>query len=149
VVHIAGNVVIDRSVEEVFDVLVDLRNEPLYNRAMRECRLLTGEPIGPGSRFASTMSNRGRPVQMVSELTRVDRPRYLGSRTEGAGTVVVGGLTLVPLGEGTTRMSWDWQLHPTGVMRVLTPLLAVMGGRMERRIWTGLKTWMEQQPQLP
>jgi hypothetical protein len=34
-------------------------------------------------------------------------------------------------------------------MRVLTPLLAVMGGRMERRIWSGLKIWMEQQPQRP
>jgi hypothetical protein len=116
---------------------------------MRECRLLTGEPIGVGSRFASTMNNRGRPVQMVSELTRVDRPHYLGSRTEGAGTVVEGGLTVTPQGEGATRMGWDWQLHPTGAMRVLTPLLAVMGGRMERRIWSGLKIWMEQQPQRP
>jgi uncharacterized protein YndB with AHSA1/START domain len=142
-VHIHGSIDIDRPVEEVFEALVDLRNEPSYNPAMRECRLLTAEPIGVGSRFASTMGNRGRPVRMVSEITRIDPDRYLGTRTTGAGTVVTGGLTLDRSGPDATRMSWDWQLRPTGAMRLLTPLLVVLGGRMERRIWTGLKEWME------
>lgn len=145
-VHIAGSIVIDRPVEEVFGVLLDQRHEPSYNPAMRECRLLTGEPIGVGSRFASTMTNRGRPIEMVSELTQVVRPRYLGSRTEGAGTVVTGGLTVEPVGERSTRMRWEWQLQPTGPTRLLTPLIALMGGRMERRIWSGLKRWLEARP---
>jgi uncharacterized protein YndB with AHSA1/START domain len=145
-VHISGSIVIDRPVEEVFDVVLDSRHEPAYNPAMRECRLLTGEPVGVGSRFASTMSNRGRPVQMVTEVTQVVRPRYLGSRTEGAGTVVTGGLTLTPEGERATRLGWDWQLQPTGPTRLLTPVIALMGGRMERGIWGGLKRWLEARP---
>ena len=144
-VHIAGSIVIDRPVEDVFDMVADSRNEPSYNPAMSECRLLTGEPVGVGSRFASTMRSRGRELSMVSELTAYDRPRRLESTTTGAGTVVTGSLTFEAAGP-STRMSWDWQVRPSGAMRLMTPLVAIMGGRMERRIWSGLKRRLEDRP---
>jgi hypothetical protein len=40
-------------------------------------------------------------------------------------------------------MSWDWQVRPKGWVRMLGPLVAALGGRMERRIWTGLKHQLE------
>jgi hypothetical protein len=40
-------------------------------------------------------------------------------------------------------MSWDWQVRPMGWMRMLGPLVGALGGRMERRIWTGLKHQLE------
>ena len=144
-VHIEGSIVIDRPVAEVFDFVADQRNEPSYNPAMTECRLLTPEPVGPGSRFASTMHSRFRNLSMVSENTGYDRPHRLESRTVSAGTVVTGALTFEPVG-AATRMSWDWQVRPTGPSRLLTPLLALMGGRMERGIWSGLKKRLEHPP---
>ena len=45
-------------------------------------------------------------------------------------------------GDGTV-MSWDWQVRPRGWMRMLGPLVGALGGRMERRIWTGLKRQLE------
>ncbi len=40
-------------------------------------------------------------------------------------------------------MSWDWQVRPRGWLRMLGPLAGPLGGRMERRIWTGLKHQLE------
>jgi hypothetical protein len=53
-----------------------------------------------------------------------------------------GGLTFAAEGDGTV-MSWDWQVRPKGWMRMLGPLVGALGGRMERRIWTGLKHQLE------
>jgi hypothetical protein len=53
-----------------------------------------------------------------------------------------GALTFAGDGDGTV-MSWDWQVRPTGWMRMLGPLSGPLGGRMERRIWTSLKRYLE------
>jgi hypothetical protein len=29
-------------------------------------------------------------------------------------------------------MSWDWQVHPKGWMRILSPLVGPLGGRVKR-----------------
>jgi hypothetical protein len=79
---------------------------------------------------------------MVIEFTAVERPHRLTSKTYTEGMVLDGGLTFEAVPAGT-RMSWDWTLHPTGSMRLLGPLLRVMGTRNERRIWTGLKQHLE------
>lgn len=42
-----------------------------------------------------------------------------------------------------TRMRWWWSLEPHGPLRLATPVLARLGGRLERRIWEGLKRLME------
>ena len=147
-VHISGSIVVERPVEEVFDFVADSRNEPSYNPAMTECRLLTGEPVGVGSRFASTLRRRSRELTMVSETTAFDRPRRLESTTTGAGTVVTGSVTFDRVGS-STRLTWDWQVRPTRWMRLLTPLLVLIGGRFERSIWTGLKDLLESSPRTP
>jgi hypothetical protein len=53
-----------------------------------------------------------------------------------------GTLTFAPE-DNDTVMSWDWQVHLKGWLRVLGPLSGLLGGRMERRIWTGLKHRLE------
>lgn len=53
-----------------------------------------------------------------------------------------GTLTFAAEDEGTV-MSWDWQVRPTGWLRLLDPLSGPLGSRMERRIWTGLKHQLE------
>ena len=45
--------------------------------------------------------------------------------------------------DGGTRLRWDWQMGLVGPMRVLSPLLVVIGPGRERRNWLGLKEYME------
>jgi Polyketide cyclase / dehydrase and lipid transport len=138
--RIEGEILIDRPVEAVFDLVADSRNEPSFNPAMTSVELLTPLPIGAGTRFRARM---GRPgTQMLVELTEFDRPHSLGSRTTSSMMQTSGALTFAADGEGTI-MSWDWQVRPKGWMRMLGPLFGPLGGRMERRIWTSMKRYLE------
>jgi len=140
VAHITGHVRIAAPVEQVFDTVADSRNEPSFNPAMTSVELLTPLPIGLGTRFRVRMGRAG--TQMLVELTEFDRPYRLGSRTTSSMMQTSGALTFAADGEGTV-MGWDWQVRPKGLMRMLGPLFGPLGGRMERRIWTGLKHLLE------
>jgi hypothetical protein len=103
---------------------------------MTSVELLTPPPIGRGTRFRARMGRAG--TQMLVELTEFDRPHRLGSRTTSSMMETSGTLNFAAEGNGTV-MGWDWQVRPKGWMRLLGPL----GSRMERRIWTGLKSQAE------
>ena len=53
-----------------------------------------------------------------------------------------GTLTFDPAPEGT-RMRWSWDLEPRGILRLMSPFVALLGRRQERAIWTGLKRILE------
>jgi hypothetical protein len=137
---IEGKILIYRPPEEVFDFAADSRNEPSFNPAMTGVELLTPLPIGLGTRFRARMGRAGTP--MLVELTEFDRPHRLGSRTTSAMMQTSGALTFAADGDSTV-MSWDWQVRPKGWMRMLSPLVRPLGGRMERRIWTSMKRYLE------
>ena len=138
--HISGQLHISAPATLVFDTVADSRNEPSYNPAMHDVELLTPPPIGPGSRFLARMGSKD--LEMLVELTELDRPHRLGSRTTSSMMTTSGALTFEEQGDGTL-MRWDWQVHPHGWLRVLGPLVGPLGGRMERRIWAGLKHHLE------
>jgi hypothetical protein len=85
------------------------------------------------------MGRAGTP--MLVELTEFDRPHRLGSRTTSSMMQTSGALTFAD-GDGTV-MGWDWQVAPKGWMRMFSPLVGPLGRRMERRIWTSLKRYLE------
>jgi Polyketide cyclase / dehydrase and lipid transport len=74
--NIAGEILIGRPVAQVFDFVVDSRNEPSFDPAMAGVELLTAPPIGRGTRFRARMGRAG--TQMLVELTEFDRPHRLG-----------------------------------------------------------------------
>ena len=138
--RVTGHIRIAAPVERVFDMVADSRNEPSFNPAMTGVELLTPPPIGLGTRFRARMGKAG--MEMLVELTEFDRPHRLGSRTASSMMETSGTLTFATGDEGTV-MSWGWQVRPRGWLRMLGPLAGPLGGRMERRIWTGLKHQLE------
>jgi hypothetical protein len=141
-VHIKGEIFINRSVEEVFDVVADERNEPRYNPRLLWVEQISSGPIGRGTQFRAATKTMGRPVQMTIEFTDYERPRHLASLTHLPTMEIQGALTFAPVPEGT-RMGWSWELQPRGVLRLLRPLIARMGKRQEEAIWAGLKQFLE------
>jgi len=138
--RISGRIRIAAPAERVFDTVADTRNEPSFNPAMTGAELLTPPPVGLGTRFRARLGKAG--TEMLVELTEFDRPRRLGSRTASSMMDTSGALTFTPEDQGTV-MSWDWQVRPKGWLRILGPLFGLLGGRMERRIWAGLKRQLE------
>jgi uncharacterized protein YndB with AHSA1/START domain len=141
-VRIEGEIVIDRPVEEVFDVVADERNEPRYNPRMRRAEKISEGPIGVGTRFRAETASTGRAIPMVIEVTDYERPRRLASATHMSSMDIQYTLTFEPVPEGT-RMRWSGELAPRGIFKVMSLLVAFVGRRQEQRIWTGLKHFLE------
>jgi hypothetical protein len=137
-----GEIVIDRRIEDVFDFVSDECNEPRYNPQMTSVENVAGGPIGVGSRFRAEVLSGGRPVSMEIEYTAFYRPVRLGSRAVMSGLITDGELTFEAVGE-STLMRWLWDVQPQGALRILAPLVAWIGVRQERRVWSGLKSCME------
>jgi hypothetical protein len=142
VVRIEGEVVIARSATDVFDVVADERNEPRYNPRMVRADKLSVGPIGAGTKFRAEVETMGSTREMLIELTEYDRPRRLASSTHMSSFDVQGTLTFAPTGDAT-RMAWSWQLKPHGALRLMTPLLGLIGRRQERATWASLKRYLE------
>ena len=140
--EIAGDIIIDRPVEEVFDFVVDERNEPLYNPELLRSEKLTDGPIGVGTKFRASHRQGKGTVEMAVEVTGCDRPRRMASRTTMPWSEINGELTFEPVGT-STRMRWDWEVRLKGYMRALTPLVGFVGRRSERACWEGLKGYLE------
>ncbi|NIJ12000.1 carbon monoxide dehydrogenase subunit G [Saccharomonospora amisosensis] len=139
---IQGEIFIDRPPAEVFDVLADPRNEPRYNPRIVGVDKLTEGPVGVGSRFASTARTLGREGTMTVRLTGYDRPRLLTSTIHSASMDIKGELTLRQA-HGGTLARWRWDMRPHGLLAMAGPVLACAGLRTERRVWRGLKRYLE------
>ena len=140
--RVRGCIDIDRPVEEVFDVVADQTNEPLYNPAMTASHRVDDGPIGVGTRFRATIVRRGKPSEVDITITGFERPNLVASRSVMGDSTVIGRLRFDPTTSGT-RLSWDWDVRVGGGARVLGPLVAVIGRRQERAIWGGLKLFLE------
>jgi polyketide cyclase/dehydrase/lipid transport protein len=143
--HIRGTIEIARPIEVVFDVVADQTTEPSFNPQMVRSERVTPGPVGEGSRFRATAWSAGREVPMTIELVDYGRPYHLGVLTSVDGTIIDGTIDFAPCAGGGTRMTWDWEVRTLGRVRLLAPLVGWLGGRQERRVWSGLKRHLEAQ----
>lgn len=140
--RITGQVTIGAPVDEVFDVVADERNEPRYNPRIVRAEKLSEGPVGAGARFVAEPKGVGSRGEMTLTILEYDRPRRLHNVVESSYMRVDGTLTFEEV-EGGTRLRWDWDMGLVGRMRMLSPVLALIGPRWERRNWVGLKEYME------
>lgn len=141
--HVTGSILIDRPIEVVFDYVADQTREPEYNPEMVSSERLTDGPIGVGTRFHAVMRSEGREMPMDIEVTVFERPTRMASHTELQPMEIDGALCFTREGRAT-RMTWDWELHPHGVLRLAGPMLTRIGRKQEQRIWEGLKARLEE-----
>jgi len=140
VAHITGHVRIAAPLEQVFDTVADSRNEPSFNPAMTGVELLTPPPIGLGTRFRARLGRAS--TEMLVELTEFERPHRLGSHTTSSMMDTSGTLTFATEGDDTV-MGLGLAGAPEGLDAAARPAVRALGGRLERRIWTGLKHQLE------
>lgn len=140
--RITGEVTIEAPVEEVFDLVADERNEPRYNSRIARADKVSEGPVGAGARFVAEPRGMGARGGMTLSIVEYDRPHRLRSEVRSSYLHVDGTVSLDAV-EGGTRLRWDWETRLVGAMRVLSPVLALLGSRWERRNWVDLKTYVE------
>lgn len=143
--HIEGEITINRPIGEVFDFVADECNEPRYNPRMIHVEKTSAGPIGRGAQFRAMTRIRGRTTDMTIQFTEFERPVRLASLTQLATMDIRGTLTFQPI-NGATLMQWAWDVEPHGLMKLVVPppLIAAMGRRQEKEIWSSLKLMLEE-----
>jgi hypothetical protein len=85
------------------------------------------------------MGSKGR---MTLEVLEYERPHRLHSIVRSSYMEVDGTLTFEEA-DGGTRLRWEWDMGLVGPMKAMSPVLALVGPRWERRNWVGLKQYIE------
>lgn len=121
-VTVVNRLDVDAAPETVFDHVVDLRTEPVWNPAARRVDLLTGDPVGAGSRFRGTWRGLG---SADAEVVAFDRPRHWRTRLRFRGLEVdlVGDVT--PR-DGHSHLTLTLDVAARGVLRPLLPVVAAV-----------------------
>jgi hypothetical protein len=140
--RITGRTVFDRSAEDLFDILADPRNEPLYNPLILTAEKTTAEPIGVGTRFVQRARSFGRVGNVDIEVVSYARPEHLGFAIKSAGMDVRGEQTFSAEPSGCL-VTWTWDLRPRGPWRLLGPLFGLAGRRLEHRVWREMKAYVD------
>jgi polyketide cyclase/dehydrase/lipid transport protein len=143
-VHVEGEIIINRPVDVMFDFAADERNEPRYNPSMLRVGKVSNGPIGLGTRFRAETTSMGRFTEMIIEFTAYERPLLLASSTHLSDMDIQGTLRFDSIRD-RTRMRRSWDLKPRGVLRLMTLLIRRMGQRQEERNWENLKDFLEAQ----
>lgn len=141
-VAVKGEVMIARQPQEVFDFVANAENEPRYNPHMRVAKKVTDGPIGVGTSFRQEIMGGRRVIPMTTEFTEFDRPGRIAEVSTWTGGTSSGELTFEAV-NGSTLMRWSWDVQAHGPLRFLGPVVASLGRRQERRIWSGLKHLLE------
>jgi polyketide cyclase/dehydrase/lipid transport protein len=111
---------VQRSPDEVFDFLADIRNERAWNPRVVRIDKTSSGPLAAGSRFRGRYKGLGL---LDTELVEYDRPQRLGFRSTGPRMRIAGTFVLTETAGGT-GIDLTADLEPQGVFRILAPLMA-------------------------
>ncbi|MBZ0318803.1 MAG: SRPBCC family protein [Anaerolineae bacterium] len=135
---IENSVQINRSPEDVFDYLVDLRNELEWNPDVESMEKLTNGPIGLGTKFLA----KWKQSQLIEvECIRFERP-LRWAYSNGGPLSVVFEVTLTPQGN-RSLLSSRFDVRPHGLLRLFFPILLRELKRAEKQNMTHIKNILE------
>jgi uncharacterized protein YndB with AHSA1/START domain len=106
---------------EAFAAMADARNEPAWNGQVSRSELLSGEPIGQGSRFLTV--NRGQEYEAV--ITTHRQPELLVFEVTGKQMDITATFRFSHDGAGS-RLHGDFDFRPKGALRFAFPAMGPM-----------------------
>ena len=131
--------VINKPVEEVFDLLADAGSYAKWNATIRSSRWLDGQPHGNGARFEWGLRGLGMVVQ---ELGEFEPPVQLRIVTDLK--PVKGGHRMRLTGNGdATRIDHELEITPNGIFRLFAPMLVMNGRKNVRDTANAINTHFE------
>ncbi|HEU4868262.1 MAG TPA: SRPBCC family protein [Actinomycetota bacterium] len=135
---IENSVHIDRTPEDVFDYLVDLRNELEWNPDAVSVEKTTEGPLGAGTRYLAKWKQSGL---VEVECTRYDRPKSW-SHVNGGSLAVALDATVTPQ-DGGSLLQVRFDARPNGMLKLFFPVLVRLLRRSERRTMKNIKVALE------
>lgn len=134
---------IDRPVEDVFAYVADTANDPSWHTDVLEVRRTTEGPLGRGTTYHLRLKPSMGVSEGTAEVVDHEPPRrqvlqgHMGSMSP---TVTY----LFEPADGATTFTRRVQFELPGRMRLMQPLVRVMGKRRNRAFLANLKRVLEQ-----
>ena len=130
---------IDRPAAEVFDAIVDVASFPRWNPTTKSARKLTPGETGEGTRFELAIAGFGTTIQELRGFERNRRVTLVPHLR-----MLSGGHTFVLTDAGgRTRVDHELEMIPHGAMKILGPLVPMIGRRNLAKTAAALKAWVE------
>jgi hypothetical protein len=137
---LVNSVLIQRSVEEVFNYCFDLANELKWNPdGLLSLEALTPRPIVVGTKFLALW--KGSPP-MICEYTHIERPFNWEVYASGKGMDVAFSGEVEKQSSGT-HLTVKMKLIPQGFLQLLSPILKRSFQRGEVKNLASIKAHME------
>jgi len=124
-----ASVSIARPAAEVFAFVADVRNDPRWHTDVLEATLDGAEPIGQGSTFTITIKPAMGETGGTVRVREFDPPRRVVFDVRMGKLQPTTTFTVVDEAGGS-RISRHIDMAPTGLMRLMAPM---MGGMMRKR----------------
>lgn len=133
--------VIERSVADVFDVIMRGGDFATWNPTIRASRQVSPGEIGNGTRFEWDLRGFGTVPQELQEFERNRRVRIVLDISKLAG----GHRFTLTAVDDTTRVDHELEMRPKGVFVLMSPLMTMMGRRNLRTTAEALQKHLEKQ----
>jgi len=118
-------VTIARPVEDVFAVLSDVENVPIWSSNTIEERLLTPGPLRKGSRRRAVIRGfAGRTMQNEAEMIEFEPNRRMVVKVLNAPVPARIVIEFTPTHDGGTRLEWTGIVSPRGLLAPTAFLIA-------------------------
>jgi uncharacterized membrane protein len=134
-------IVVDRPIEEVFAAWADLERSPEWAAPVIERRKVSDGPLGVGTRFHAIDQFPGRRVAFDLEITAYEPHSHMAATwfkpMEG------GWDARFSDAGGGTHLAMHAEMRPTGLMRLLSPVMAPWAKRQMRKDLQAFKAMLE------
>jgi len=129
--------------EDVFRFLADLENWPHWQSDMKSTTLAAGQPGQVAAVYRYVSKAMGMTFDSTVRLTRVDASHEVAFEGEWTGMIRPDGRYLVePAPEGS-RVTLNPHPQVRGIGRVMEPLIAFMGRRLNKEHLEALRRELE------
>jgi len=130
---------VDSPPEEAFGYLARFSNASDWDPGTSRARMVTPEPVGPGSEFDLEVHAFGRHTWWRYRIVEHDPPRTVALRAETGVLVADDTIAVEPRAGGRSTVVYETALRLRGPLRLLDPLLALAFGRIVDRGADGIR----------
>ena len=131
-----------RPPEEVFAYITNFENNPNWQNGMKSCKFTSEGPVGVGTTYEQVASFLGRTIQTTFEVTEFEPNRRIKfvSRQSTFPLRIVRAVEPIEAG---THVHAEIEGEPTGILKLLGPLLDGMVTKSIQKDYAKLKLLLE------
>jgi carbon monoxide dehydrogenase subunit G len=141
-VSIKKTIIINRSLQEVFDFASNPANAPKWQSGIKSKRWISEEPPGIGSKQQVVARWLGRDIETINEYTIWDPPNAYRFQTSNGPMRLEEGLRFEPGAEGT-RVNFALQIEARGIFKLAEGLIKNQAEKTSPTYLQALKRLLE------